>query len=60
MSLADIKAFADLRAQGDDTFPQRQLLLSHHANHLRQEIQRLTTELHIVDYKIAEYSEKIP
>ncbi len=59
MPLADMKAFAKYRTQGDCTLKQRQNMLSEHGEKLKTEIERLQQELSIVDYKVSEYSKKM-
>ncbi len=59
MPLEQMQEFAQLRLDGEQTLRQRQLLLMHHSQKLKQEIQRLKQELDVVDYKIEFYAEKI-
>ncbi|GAA6136950.1 hypothetical protein NBRC116583_06970 [Arenicella sp. 4NH20-0111] len=59
MSLANIKKFADLRLQGDNTLQERKQMLSQHALYLKNEIGRLHSELEIVVYKVEAYTEKL-
>lgn len=58
MGLNDIKRFSDLREVGDASIPDRKKMLISHANKLRLDIQRLETELEIVDFKVIAYQEK--
>jgi DNA-binding transcriptional MerR regulator len=58
MPLKDIKRFAELRLLGDQSFPDRKIMLQEHAEQLRKDIRRRQEELAIVDYKIQAYQEK--
>ncbi|WP_250657847.1 MerR family transcriptional regulator [Alkalimarinus coralli] len=58
MSLDKIKQFSDLRSLGDTSISARKNMLIDHAQQLKADIQRLTNELDIVEYKIEAYKEK--
>lgn len=58
MSLANIKQFAQLRLQGDDSLLDRKQMLAEHAEHLKKDIEQLRHELTIVENKITDYEKK--
>jgi len=58
MGLNDIKRFSDLREIGESSISDRKEMLINHASKLRLDIQRLETELEIVDFKVIAYQEK--
>ncbi|MGX9419367.1 MerR family transcriptional regulator [Vibrio sp. RC27] len=59
MPLEQIKRYADLRAQGDNTMLDRQILLKHHHERLKQQIEKQQTHLNALEQKIDFYDRKI-
>ncbi|MES1924117.1 MerR family transcriptional regulator [Salinisphaera sp. T31B1] len=55
MPLADIRRYAELRAQGDATCDERRQMLEAHAGHLQKKIQRDRDHLAAMQAKIAFY-----
>lgn len=58
MSLKDIKRFSVLRTMGDSSISDRKDMLIEHAKTLKSDIQRLQSELDIVNYKVEAYQAK--
>lgn len=59
MPLADIRAYADLRAQGDATLHQRLEMLRRHRQRLAEQIEALNTSASALDDKIDIYLDMI-
>ena len=59
MSLSDIKRFAEFRLQGNTSLLDRKEMLSEHACHLKEDINRLQNELKIVEHKVSAYQQKM-
>lgn len=58
MSLDSIKQFSNLRSVGDSSISERKNMLTAHAKKLKSDIDRLQTELEVVEFKVASYQEK--
>jgi DNA-binding transcriptional MerR regulator len=58
MGIQQMKAFNDLFLQGDQTIPQRRLLLQQHQLEVQARIEELQHNLDVISYKIELYGEK--
>nr|WP_229844835.1 MerR family transcriptional regulator [Streptomyces cinnamoneus] len=57
MPVADMVRYAELVRQGEETFAERERLLSAHRDDVRRRIAELRSTLDVLDYKIEIYSD---
>ncbi|MEV5238204.1 MerR family transcriptional regulator [Streptomyces cinnamoneus] len=57
MPVADMVRYAELVRRGDETFAEREQLLSAHRDDVRRRITELRSTLDVLDYKIGIYSD---
>jgi DNA-binding transcriptional MerR regulator len=55
MPIRDIRRYADLARQGDQTTPQRLALLVEHRHHVLEQLAEVQRSLDAIDFKIATY-----
>ena len=59
MPLSEIKRYANLRSQGEETLSSRQLMLEEHRKHLAEKLTELTTCATALDEKIKIYQKML-
>ncbi|MBL1100063.1 MerR family transcriptional regulator [Streptomyces coffeae] len=57
MPVADMVRYAELVRAGQQTFPEREELLTEHRENVRTRIAELESTLEVIDYKISVYSD---
>lgn len=57
MPIREMQQFAELRRQGDCTFPQRRKLLEKHQQRIREQINMLSRNSRVLEQKIQHYKE---
>jgi DNA-binding transcriptional MerR regulator len=55
MPIRDIRRYADLARQGDQTTPERLALLVEHRARVREQLAEVQASLDAIDYKISSY-----
>jgi DNA-binding transcriptional MerR regulator len=57
MSVAELKYYIALSRRGDSTLAERRTMLEKHAQHIKAQIEQLTTTQQAIDYKLTHFDE---